>query len=280
MPACCKVYWVYDSSLLYIFSSLESHAMKEKGMLYYPLIKSLHDAFYKEVILPFESFVMKSTDADFRYLRRVCEQVIRREEHPIACKVHLPTQRGQFLEDLEWKHGLWKDALEYQLLREVIMVFHDEGLTLRLKRYEALLHKEGNTILMQCQREFRGCPDLCLVLKADHNTALATLRRLKSFLVNDVGLADASFAGFKEGCIELFFRISSESASTALDPLCSHAFRAKLLSMGVRRVTLRHHWVIDTDTGHVVFLQVCNLHTQNIGIAISHVIKWYNIVSI
>ena len=270
MPACCKVYCVYDSSLLYIFSSLESqkHAMKEKGMLYYPLIESLHDAFYKEVIIPFDAFVMKSTDADFRHLRRVCEQVIRREEHPIACKVHLPTQREQFLDDLECKHGLWKDALEYRLLREVIMAFHDKGLTLRLKRYEDLLHKEGNTILMQCQCEFRRCPDLCLVLKADHNTALATLCRLKSFLVNDVGLADASFTGFREGCIELFFRISSESASTALDPLCSHAFRAKLLSMGVRRVTLRHHWVINTGTGHVFFLQVCYLHTQNIGVAI------------
>ena len=265
MHACCKVYWVYDSSLLYIFSSLESkkHAMKEKGMLYYPLIESLLDSFYDTVIIPFEAFVMGSTDAEFQRLMRRCEKVIRRKEHLIACKVHLHTQRQQFLHDLQHKYGLWKDALEYQLLREVIMELRDKSLTLRLEQYEVLLREKGNTILMQCQREFRKCPDLCLKLKADHNTALATLCRLKSFLVNDVGLTDTSFAGFREGCIELFFRISSESASTALDPLCSHAFRSKLLSMGVRRVTLSDHWVISIDTGHVIFLQVCNFtHTE------------------
>ena len=267
MCACCKVYWVYDNSLLYVFYSLESKdAMKEKGLLYYPKIKSLHKAFYKSLIIPFEEFVMDSTDVDFQRLRRVCEQVIRGEEHPIACKIHLPTERAQFLDDLQHTYGLWKDALEYRLLREVIMEFQDEDMTLRLKQYEVLLRENGNTILMECQREIRRCPDLCLELKAEHNTALSTLRRLKSFLVNDVGLEDTSFAGFREGCIELFFQISSESASTALDPLCSHAFRSKLLSMGVRRVTLSGHWVINTDTGHVVFLQVCNLHAQNIGI--------------
>ena len=264
------MYWVYDNSLLYVFYSLESHkdAMKEKGLLYYPLIKSLHKAFYKRLIIPFDEFVMDCTDVDFQRLRRVCEQVIRGEEHPIACKIHLPTQRKQFLDDLQHTYGLWKDALEYRLLREVIMEFQDEDMTLRLKQYEVLLRENGNTILMECQREIRRCPDLCLELKAEHNTALSTLRRLKSFLVNDVGLKDASFAGFREGCIELFFRISSESASTALEPLRSHAFQSKLLSMGVNRVTLSGHWVIDTDTGRVVFLQVCNLHTQNIGIAI------------
>ena len=264
------------------FSPLEyeKDAMNEKTMLYYPLIESLHDAFYEEVIIPFESFVLESTDVEFQRFMRICEKVIRRREHPIACKVRLPTQRLQFLHDLQHKYGLWKDALEYQLLREVIREFHDEGLTLKLKQYEVLLREKGNTILMQCQREFRKCPDLCLKLKADHNTALSTLRRLKSFLVNDVGLKDASFAGFREGCIELFFQISSESASTALEPLSSHAFRSKLHSMGVRRVTLSGHWVINPDTGHVVFLQVCNLHTQTIGIAISHVIKCYNIVNI
>jgi len=249
-------------------------------MLYYPLIEPLHEAFYEGVIIPFESFVIESTDVEFQRLMRRCEKVIRRKEHLIACKVHLRTQRQQFLHDLQHKYGLWKDALEYQLLREVIMELRDESLTGRLEQYEDLLREKGNTILIQCQHEFRKCPDLCLKLKADHNTALGTLCRLKSFLVNDVGLKDTSFAGFREGCIELFFCISSESAGTALDPLCSHAFRSKLLSMGVRRVTLSGHWVIDTNTGHVVFLQVCNLHTQNIGIAISHVIKWYNIVNI
>lgn len=232
-------------------------------MLYYPLIEALHDAFYEGVIIPFESFVIEATDVKFQRLIRICEKVIRRNEHPIACKVCLPTERLQFLHDLQHKYSLWKDALEYRLVREVIMELHDESLTLRLEQYEALLREKGNTILIQCQREFRRCPDLCLKLKADHNTALSTLRRLKSFLVNDVGLKDTSFAGFKEGCIELFFQISSESASTALEPLCSHAFRSKLLSMGVRRVTLSGHWVINTHTGHV-FLQVCNLHTQNI----------------
>ena len=264
------------------FSPLEyeKDAMNEKNMLYYPLIEPLHDVFYERVIIPFESFVLESTDVEFQRFMRICEKVIRRREHPIACKVRLPTQRLQFLHDLQHKYGLWKDALEYQLLREVIREFRDEGLTLKLKQYEVLLREKGNTILMQCQREFRKCPDLCLKLKADHNTALSTLRRLKSFLVNDVGLKDASFAGFREGCIELFFQISSESASTALEPLSSHAFRSKLHSMGVRRVTLSGHWVINPDTGHVVFLQVCNLHTQTIDIAISHVIKCYNIVNI
>ena len=237
-------------------------------MLYYPFIEPLHDAFYEGVIIPFELFVMEASDVEFQRLMRRCEKVIRRKEHPIACKVCLPTQRQQFLHDLQHRYGLWNDALEYQLLREVITEFHDEGLTLRLEQYEVLLREEGNTILMQCRREFRKRPDLCLELKANHNTALSTLHRLKSFLVNDVGLKDTSFAGFREGCIELFFQIISESASTALEPLCSHAFRSKLLSMGVNRVTLSGHWVIDTDTGHVVFLQVCNLHTQNIGIAI------------
>ena len=276
------MYWVYDNSLLYVFYSLESQkdAMKEKGLLYYPLIKSLHKAFYKTLIIPFVEFVMDCADVDFQRLRCVCEQVIREEEHPIACKIHLPTQRSEFLHDLQHKYGLWKNTLDYQLLREVIMEFQDESLTLRLEQYEVLLREKGNTILMECQREIRRCPDLCLELKAEHNTALSTLRRLKSFLVHDVGLKDASFAGFREGCIELFFQMSSESASTALDPLCSHAFRSKLLSLGVRRVTLSGHWVIKTDTGHVVFLQVCNLHTQNIGIAISHIIECYNIVSI
>ena len=249
-------------------------------MLYYPLIESLHDAFYEGVIIPFESFVVKSTNVEFQRLMRICEKVIRRKEHPIACKVRLPTERLQFLHELQHEYGLWKDALEYQLLREVIMEFHNEGLTLRLEQYEVLLREKGSTILMQCRREFRECPDLCLKLKADHNTALSTLRRLKTFLVNDVGLKDASFAGFREGCIELFFRISSESASTALEPLRSHAFQSKLLSMGVNRVTLSGHWVINTNTGHVDFLQVCNLHTQSIGISTSHVIKCYNIVNI
>ena len=254
--------------------------MEEKNLLYYPSIELLHDAFYEGVIIPFESFVLESTDVEYQRLMRRCEKVIRRKEHLIACEVHLPIQRQQFLRDLQHRYGLWKDALEYQLLREVITELHNESLILRLKQYEVLLHEKGNTILMQCQREFRKCPDLCLKLKAGHKTALSTLCRLKSFLVNDVGLDDTSFAGFREGCIELFFRISSESASTALEPLCSHAFRSKLLSMGVRRVTLSGHWVINTDTGHVDFLQVCNLHTPNISIVISHVIKCYNIVNI
>ena len=188
----------------------------------------------------------------------MCEQVIRGKEHPIAAKVYLPSQRVQFLDELHCKYGLWKNVLEYQLLREVVMEFREEGLIQHLKQYEILLREKGNTVLVQCQREFRRCPDLCLQLKANHNTALGTLCRLKSFLVNDVGLKDTSFAGFREGCIELFFQISSESASTALDPLCSRAFRSKLLSMGVRKVTLSHHWVISTATGHVNFLQVCS----------------------
>lgn len=232
--------------------------MEEKKLLYYPMIESLHDAFYSGVIISFETFVMKSTDVGFQRLKRVCEQVIRRKEHAIACKVRLPSQREQFLDELHHKYGLWKDALEYQLLREVVMEIQEEGLTQQLEQYEILLREKGNTVLMQCQREFRRCPDLCLQLKANHNTALGTLRRLKSFLVNDVGLKDTSFAGFREGCIELFFQISSESASTALDPLCLRAFRSTLLSMGVRKVTLSHHWVISTATGHVTFLQVCS----------------------
>ena len=239
-----------------ILESLKDNAMKEKKMLYYPDIELLHNAFYSGVIIPFEAFVMKSTDVDFQLIKCVCEQVIRRNDHPIACKVHLPSQRSQFLDDLQHRYGLWKDFLEYQLLHEVIMEFQDEGLKQQLKQYEILLREKGNVVLMQCQREFRSCPDLCLELKSDHNTALSTLRRLKTFLIEKIGLKDASFAGFREGCIELFFQISEESASTAFDPLCSREFRSMLLSMGVRRVTLSRHWMINTETGHVTFWKV------------------------
>ena len=93
-------------------------------------------------------------------------------------------------------------------------------------------------------------------LKAKHETTLATLMRMQEFLVKDVGLDDAIFTGFREGCIELYFKLSPETASTSMGCLRSSASRSKLLRLGVSKVELSDHWMIDTASGRVSYLKV------------------------
>lgn len=229
-------------------------------MVHYPKIVSLHKKFYQGVLQSIDTFLMGCTDTEFQRFRRVCEQVIRLRNHVIAYQAPLPNQRQQFLDDVQHRHGLWKDALEYQPLRDVILEFGNKSLRQSLEEYEDLLRVKGNTALLDCQRESKKCPETYLKLKAKHNTTLATLLRLKTFLVEDVGLDDASFAGFREGCVELFFEMSPESASSARDQLQLQEFRSKLLSLGVKRVKFEGLWVITTDmcSGNVTYIQVCS----------------------
>ena len=105
----------------------------------------------------------------------------------------------------------------------------DEGLMKQLHQYENQLRAKGETIIYQCKKQQQRIIDLYIKLKAKHEATLATLMRMQDFLVNEVGLDDAIFTGFHEGCIELYFKLSLETASSSMGPLCSNASQPKKL---------------------------------------------------
>ena len=228
--------------------------MDEKDCFYYVDIQELHDEFYGVLLKAIDDFVRESTDASFQHFRREAERVIRRNRHVTASKARLSYVRDQFLDEIH--DTLWDNCLEYRPLREVIMRCEDEVLMKQVQQYENLLRAKGETIICQCRNQKQMNSGLYIKLKAKHETTLATLMRMQDFLVNEVGLDDAIFTGFREGCIELYFKLSLETASISMGPLRSSASRLKLLSLGVSKVELSGHWVIDTNSGRVTHLKV------------------------
>ena len=228
--------------------------MDERDCFYYVDIKELHDEFYEVLLKSIDYFVQTSTDASFQHFRREAERVIRRNRRVTASRAQLSYVRNQFLDEIH--DTLWDNCLEYRPLREVIMRCEDEGLMKALQQYENLLRAKGETIIYHCKKEQQRNIDLYIMLKAKHETTLATLMRIQDFLVDEVGLDDAIFAGFREGCIELYFKLSPETASISMGPLRSNDSRLKLLSLGVSKVELSGHWVIDTNSGRVTHFKV------------------------
>ena len=228
--------------------------MEEENCFYYVDVKELHDEFYEVLLKSIDTFVLESTDASFQCFRREAERVVRRNRHVQASKARFSHVRIEFLDEIQ--DTLWDSNLEYRSLREVIMGCEDEGLMKQLQQYENLLRAKGETIIYHCKKEQQRNIDLYIKLKAKHGTTLATLMKMQDFLVNEVGLDDAIFAGFREGCIELYFKLSPETASISMGPLRSIASRLKLLSLGVSKVELSGHWVIDTNSGSVTHLKV------------------------
>ena len=225
-------------------------------------IEELDDEFCRGLLKSIDKFVLGTSEESFRNFKREAERAIRQRGHVIASKIHLSGNREQFLDEIHGKYALWESNLEYRPLRKAIMGCEDEGLMKQLQQYENLLRAKGETIIYHCKKEQQRNIDFCLKLKGKHKTTLATLLRIQEFLVKDVGLDDALFIGFREGCIELFFRLSPDTASIAMDPLCSDASRSRLLKMGVSRVELSGHWVINTASGRVTYLKVRLLHQQ------------------
>ena len=230
--------------------------MEEKECIYYVEIEKLDDKFYRGLLKSMDRFVLESTDASFQCFRREAERAIRHNRHVTGSKVRLSHIRTDFLNEIQYKYALWDSHLEYRLLREVIIGCEDEGLMKQLQEYEDLLRAKGETIIYHCKKQKQLNNDLYMKLKAKHETTLATLMRMQDFLVNEVGLDDAIFTGFREGCIELYFKLSPETASISMGPLRSSASRLKLLSLGVSKVELSGHWVIDTNSGRVTHLKV------------------------
>lgn len=217
-------------------------------------IEDLDDAFY-QLLRSIDNFVHNSPNSAFQCFRRESERVIRHSLH-VNSKVQLSPDRTEFLEEIQ--HALWHNYLEYQPLREVIMRCEDASLKQQLQKYENQLRAMGNTIIYKCKKERRENPDLYMKLKAEHETTLATLMKMQTFLVKDIGLRDAIFTGFREGCIELYFKLSPETATVSMGSLRSDASRSKLLRLGVSKVELSDHWVIDTASGEVSYLKVCS----------------------
>ena len=230
--------------------------MDEKDCLYYVDIEELDNAFYGGLLNSIDTFVLETTDSSFQHFRREAERVIRHSQHVTSSKVRLSRVRKEFLDEIQDRYTLWDSNLEYRLLREVIIGCEDEGLMKQLQEYEDLLRAKGETIIYHCKKQKQLNNDLYMKLKAKHETTLATLMRMQDFLVNEVGLDDALFTGFREGCIELYFKLSPETASVSMDPLRSSASRLTLLSLGVSKVELSGHWVIDTNSGRVTHLKV------------------------
>lgn len=255
---CCALYMLTLLSSWFLFTLCavtdDKLLMDEKERLYYPYILELHDEFYEVLLKAIDDFVRESTDASFQCFRREAERVIRRKRHITASKVRLSYVRADFLREIH--SVLWENSLEYRPLREVILGCEDKGLMKKLQQYENLLRAKGETIIYNCKREQQRNLDLYIMLKAKHETTLATLIRVQEFLVNDVGLDDAIFTGFREGCIELYFRLSPETTSISMGCLHSSACRLKLLKLGVSKVELSGHWGMDTASGRVTYLKV------------------------
>ena len=236
---------------------LDGALMDEKDCFYYVDIEELDDEFYGDLLRSLDMFVLQSSEASFQCFRREAERVIRHSRHVTGSKARPSAVRHEFLEEIQDKYALWESSLEYRPLREVIMRCGDEGLMKQLQQYENYLRAKGETIIFNCKKQKQLNSGLYLKLKAKHETTLATLMRVQEFLVNDVGLDDALFTGFREGCIELYFRLSPETASFSMDPLLSNTCRSKLIRLGVSRVELSGHWVIDTASGRVTYMKVC-----------------------
>ena len=230
--------------------------MAEEDCFYYPYIEAVNDEFYEKFLKSIDKFVLESSESALQCFRQSAERVVRHSRHVTGCKAQPSSNRAKFLQEIQGKYALWESCLEYQPLREVIMSCEDEGLMKQLQQYEKLLREKGGTILYNCKKQKEMDSGLYLKLKAKHETTLATLIRMQEFLVNDVGLDDAIFTGFREGCIELYFRLPPDTASISMVPLRSDASLSKLLRLGVTRVELSDHWVLDAASGRITYLKV------------------------
>ena len=228
--------------------------MAEKRCLYYVDIQELNKEFYQVLLKSVDTFVTQSSDEAFQRFRREAERVILNEKHVTVSRVKLSRDRLEFLDQIQ--DALWESNLEYRPLREVIMGCEDEGLMKQLQQYENQLRAKGDEIIYHCKKEQQRNLDLYIKLKAKDETTLGTLRRMQEFLVNDVGLDDAIFAGFQEGCIELYFKLSPQTSSISIGPLLSKASLSKLLRLGVSMVELSGHWMINTASGRITYLKV------------------------
>ena len=228
----------------------------EKECFYYVDIVELDEAFY-EVLRSIDTFVHSANNASFQRFRREAERVIRHRRHVTSPKVRLSSDRTAFLDEIQYTYALWHSNLEYRPLREVIMSCEDEGLIEQLQQYEDLLRAKGETIIYNCRKEKQKNDGLYMKLKAKHETTLATLLRMQDFLVNKVGLDDAIFTGFREGCIELYFQLPPEQENIPVDYLLSNACQSKFRQWEVSKVELSGHWVIDTASGKITYLKVC-----------------------
>ena len=243
-------------SVIQSYADIDGELMDEKDCFYYVDIEELNDRFYRGLLNSIDAFVLESSEVSFQRFRREAQRVVLQSRHVTGCKVRFSRDRSEFLDEIQDKYALWYSNLEYRPLREVIIGCEDEGLMKELLEYENLLRARGETILYNFKKEQQRNDGLCLKLKAKHETTLSTLVRMQEFLVKDVGLDDAIFTGFREGCIEVFFKLSSETSNISMDHLLSSASLSKLLRLGVSRVELSGHWVIDTASGRVTYLKV------------------------
>ena len=239
---------------------IDEELIDERDCFYYVDIMDLDDRFYRGLLKSIDVFVLESSVVSFQRFRREAQRVFLQSRHLTSYKVRFSRDRLEFLDEIQGKYALWDSNLEYRPLREVIMGCEDEGLMKELLEYENLLRAKGETILYHCKKQKEMDSGLYLKLKAKHKTTLATLIRMQEFLVKDVGLDDAIFTGFREGCIELYFRLSPETASISIYRLLSSASLSKLIRLGVSKVELSGNWVIDTATGRVTYFKVRLLH--------------------
>ena len=255
---CVNLSTLLESLLIFFTFAVDFDAdlEMEKDRLYYPYIEELDNVFYR-FLKSLDTFVLKADGTSFQHFRRDAERVIRHRRHVTSPKVRLSHDRTAFLDEIQHKYPLWDSNLEYRSLREVIMSCEDEGLIEQLQQYEDLLRSKGETIIYHCKKEKQMNNGLYMKLKAKHETTLATLVRMQDFLVKDVGLDDAIFTGFREGCIELYFQLSPERENIPVDYLLSNACQSKFRQWEVSKVELSGHWVIDTASGKIIYLKVC-----------------------
>ena len=246
---------VFAIFFIYICTGLDMYLAAEKQYCYYVYIRQLDEEF-SILLQSVYTFALEAADASFLRFRNEAKRVIRHTRHVTGCKVQISFDRVPFLEEIENKYALWENNLEYRPLREVIVKCQDEGLVQQLLRYESLLQEKGESIIYDCKRLKEVNNGLYLKLKARHETTLATLMRVQEFLVNDVGLDDATFTGFGDGCIELYFRLSPVTAGIANGFRRLFASRITLIRLGISRVELSGHWVLDTASGRVTYLKV------------------------
>lgn len=168
---------------------------------------------------------------------KTCFEMKLKSKDPAGQSFILPSTADELMKAIQ----LYWDFLNFEFAQLVVKYLEDESLQKQMRNYEENVRLKVLATLEECRKRHiqLKCPPNCVPMSITenmdaHSYSLQRILDMKDFLVHQIGLDIALFAGWTDGSITLNFYITEEDVKTAEHWLVEHS--AELQTFHVTRL--------------------------------------------
>ena len=153
------------------------------------------------------------------------------------------------------------DFLNFEFAQLVVKCLEDERLQKEMRSYEEHVQAKVVATLQECKKRDihpeppPNCVSLSITVNVDpHSYSLHRILQMKDFLVHQIGLDMALFAGWMNGSIKLYFYIGAGDIAVA--ELVSNKHLEELQSLQVTKLEVFDRFCLDVLSGESVKVSI------------------------